>query len=70
VRWPAVRRARTRRRCAHLAPFLESLREGRIGDARIQSEALHDVTLREARFTFNGSGELEAEAEAEPEAEI
>jgi hypothetical protein len=47
--------------------FLGSLREGRTGDARIQIEALHDVTPREPRFTFNVRGELEAEAEAELE---
>jgi hypothetical protein len=55
--------------------FLESLREGRIDDARIQIEALHDVTPQEPRFMFNARGELAAEAariwaEAEPEAEL
>ena len=53
-------------RVSHL--FLESLREGRIDDARIQIEALHDVTPQEPRFTFNARGDLEAELE--PEAEI
>ena len=47
--------------------FLESLREGRIADARIQIAALHDVTPREPRFTFNARGELEAQNEPEPE---
>ena len=41
---------------------------GRIDDARIQIEALHDVTPPEPRFTFNARGDLEAELE--PEAEI
>jgi hypothetical protein len=49
--------------------FLESLRVGRIDDARIQIEALHDVTPQEPRFTFSARGELEAEAEAEAELE-
>ena len=40
--------------------FLESLREGRIADARIQVEALDDVTPREPQLVFNARGELVA----------
>ena len=39
--------------------FLESLRDGRLADARIQIEALDDVTPREPRFTFDARANCE-----------
>ena len=48
--------------------LLESWRQGRLGDARIRLEALHDVMPGEPRVRFGRAGEPELVAGPEPEA--